>query len=181
MPGLQAKLPFPACLAWLNRAWENPNQPPRGATGTHHLLCVLDEQPCVHAAHERWVWSCRRSCDGSASGSLLPSVRAMTTGWEQHQYGITVLNYSYFSGDYVFHGKNYQDLGNARQNQLEKHESFCWHSHTTILMFKKFFPLIHKKRQLVQKKHNFSPKRSILDLLLFLREAGLPPNSYARG
>lgn len=152
MPGPQAKLLIPACLTLLNRTWETPNQPPLGASGTHHLLCVLDEQLCVRVAHERWVWSCGRSRDGSASGSLLPSIRATTTGWDQHQYGITVPNYSYFGGDYIFHGRNYQDLRNARKNQLEKHESFCWRAHTMILMFKKFFPPHSHKKTVDAKK-----------------------------
>ena len=36
----------------------------------------------------------------------------------------------------------------------------------------------------MQEKHSFAPKQSILDLrstLLFLKETGLLPNSYARG
>lgn len=147
-------------------------------------LCFGCTALCVRVAHERWVWSCGHSRDASASGSLLPSIRAMTTGWDQHQYGITVPNYSYFSGDYIFHGGNYQDLGNARKNQLEKQESFCWHSHNhDFNVWEVFFPSLTQKDSWCKKGRDLAQTGPfwICIELLFLREAGLPPNSYARG
>lgn len=134
----------PPVWLWLGAQglWAAGTHPPLGATrSAHHLLCVLENSPGCGQPTRGWA--------GIGACSPAPSTALPITALRP-QAGTSItpeLLVLILVENTAPVGVNSQELGNARQNQLKKWKSFCWHLQGMILIAEKPFLFAYTQGQ----------------------------------